>query len=177
MTKVLLLALCGGVLGIAGVRVMDALGVLIVHTPSIAEGVYLRKVASAPGSLQRGQVVCLDATSAFAPLALREGLASGRFPAYWRTQPIVKHVGALSGDQLAYSPEVGLSVNGQALRNSVRKAFDLDGKPLPSPAVPSTLPAGYVWLASTHPDGFDSRYMGPVDQRALSCVAEALWTF
>jgi type IV secretory pathway protease TraF len=68
-------------------------------------------------------------------------------------------------------------VNGQALPNSVRKPTDLEGKPLPSPAMPGSVPAGHVWLASTHPDGFDSRYLGPIDVRALTCVAEPLWTF
>jgi type IV secretory pathway protease TraF len=174
--KILMLALCGALLGIGTVRVMDALGVLIVHTPSVAEGVYLRQPVGADGPL-RGDVVCLDATSAFAPIALREGLASRRYPALWRQQPLVKHVAALGGAELAYESDRGVVVDGAALPGSVRKAVDLAGIPLPSPAVPAHVPPGYVWLASSHPDGFDSRYMGVIDVRALSCVAEALWTF
>jgi conjugative transfer signal peptidase TraF len=177
MTKVLLLALLGAVVGVGTVRVMDAMGVLIVHTPSIAEGVYLRRPLGDEGPLKLGDVVCLDATSTFAPEVLRDGVAAGRFPAAWRTEPLVKHVAALGGDELGYELELGVVVNGKALPNSVRKVVDLEGKPLPSPPVPARVPAGQVWLASTHSDGFDSRYLGPIDQRALSCVAEPLWIF
>lgn len=177
MTRVLLLACCGAVLGVGIVHVLDAIGVLIVHTPSIAEGVYLRKPVGAERALKMRDVVCLDATSTFAPEVLREGIASGRFPAFWSAEPLVKHVAALGGTALAYDPDRGVVVDGEALSNSRRKAVDLEGKPLPSPAVPARVPAGQVWLASSHPDGFDSRYMGAVDVRALSCVAEALWVF
>lgn len=177
MSKILLWACCGAVVGLSVVGILAALGVLIVHTPSIAEGVYLREAVGAGGPLQVGNVVCLDAMSAFAPELLREGLAAGRLPEAWRTEPLVKHVAALGGDTVAYEPELGVLVNGKALPNSVRKPVDLAGEPLPSPAVPSSVPVGHIWLASTHPDGFDSRYMGPVDVRALSCVAEPVWTF
>jgi len=177
MSKVLLLALSGAVLGVGSVRVLDALGVLIVHTPSIAEGVYLRRPLDAAGALRSGDVVCLDATSAFAPEVLREGLSSGRFPAFWRDESLVKHVAALAGAEVSYESNQGVVVNGAVLPNSLRKAVDLQGKPLPSPSLPERVPLGHVWLSSAHPDGFDSRYIGPVDVRALSCVAEALWTF
>lgn len=177
MTKVLLLALCGGLVGVGAVHVLDALGVLIVHTPSIAEGVYLRRPVSAAEGLEVEDVVCLDATSPFAPEVLREGLASGRFPAFWRREPLVKRVAALGGAAVAYEEGRGVVVHAQALPNSLRKAADLQGVPLPSPSVPARVPDGHVWLASSHRDGFDSRYIGPVDVRALSCVAEALWTW
>jgi type IV secretory pathway protease TraF len=176
VTKVLLLALCGGGLGLGTVHAMDAFGVLIVHTPSIAEGLYRRRpVGNRP--FQLGEVVCLDATSQFAPDVLREGIASGRFPALWRDEPLVKHVAALAGSALAYNPQRGVLVDEEALPNSRRKRVDLEGNALPSPSMPTHVPAGHVWLASSHPDGFDSRYIGPVDERALSCVAEAVWTF
>ena len=177
MIKILMLALCGAVVGVGAVRAMDAFGVLVVYTPSVAEGVYLRQAVEPTRTLRRDDVVCLDATSKFAPAALRKGVASGRFPAAWRRDPLVKHVGALAGAELGYDSEQGVLVDGVALANSKRKAVDLAGEPLPSPKIPARVPAGHVWLSSTHPDGFDSRYMGPVDVRALTCVAEALWTF
>jgi conjugative transfer signal peptidase TraF len=177
MTKILFCACLGAVVGVSAVRVMAALGVLIVHTPSIAEGVYLRSPVGEEGPLQVGDVVCLEGTSVFAPSVLREGIAAGRFPAAWRIEPLVKHVAALGGDEIAYELELGVLVNGEALPNSVRKSADLEGKRLPSPAMPGSVPAGHVWLTSTHPDGFDSRYVGPIDVRALSCVAEPLWMF
>jgi type IV secretory pathway protease TraF len=176
MTKLLGLVLCGVMLGLGVPRVMDALGVLIVHTPSIAEGVYLRRPVEPTSALRIGDVVCLDATSRFAPVVLREGLKTGRFPAFWREEVLVKHVAAFGGASLEYERERGVSVDGVLLPNSKRKKTDLAGQLLPAPQVPKHVPEGYVWLASEHPDGFDSRYMGVVDVRALTCVAEALWT-
>jgi type IV secretory pathway protease TraF len=66
-------------------------------------------------------------------------------------------------------------INGALLPASVARQGD--GPIQPYADLPRELASGELWLASLHEEGFDSRYFGPVQRAALSCVAEPVWTW
>jgi conjugative transfer signal peptidase TraF len=147
------------------------MGVRIVTTPSVPLGLYRTHHARA-GELTRGAFVCIRALSDDAPSQLREVVREHGHPSTW-----IKVVTGLPGDIVSRSlTPAQVEINGVGLRDSAVLATDSKGRGLSTPTYPVVIPPNQVWLSSLHPLGYDSRYFGTVDMRALSCVAEPLWT-
>ena len=147
------------------------MGVRIVTTPSVPLGLYRTHPARA-NEVNRGAFVCIRALSDYAPSQLREAVRERGHPSTW-----IKVVTGLPGDVASRSlTPARVEINGVGLRASAILATDSKGRRLPVPTYPVVIQPNHIWLSSLHPLGYDSRYFGPVDMRAISCVAEPLWT-
>lgn len=91
--------------------------------------------------------------------------------------PIGKGVWAIAGDTVVVS-EVGVSVNGAALPNSVPLLTDRFGRRLPKLARGRyVVNAGELWVGSTYSrSSFDSRYFGALKTTQLRASIRPLWT-
>jgi len=87
--------------------------------------------------------------------------------------PIIKQIKGEGGDRLHYK-EGELWLNDQ----KIGRAFSVNslGEKL-TPIAAQIIPQGFVFLATTHPKSFDSRYeeMGLISKRALQGRAVPLW--
>ncbi len=149
---------------IFGFGALWARGFRLNLTPSVAVGLY-RLESRAPA---RGDLVSLClAHDRFSKLALERGdLRPGLCPS--GTRPLLKRLVGLPGDQLDIAPE-GVRINGQLQPCSQVRTLDSHGRPLPGGGLESgIIPANQALLLSDgHTGGFDSRYFGLVDLRAL----------
>ena len=89
---------------------------------------------------------------------------------------MLKHVAAVAGDVVRLSAE-GLSVNGRLLAGTALLAADRSGE------VPAHVAFGtyrvapdQIWLFTSKPNGYDSRYFGPVPMSNVLNVARPLLT-
>ncbi len=144
--------------------VLWALGFRLNLTPSVAVGLY-RLESRAP---ERGDLVAFcPEQGALAALALERGyLRPGLCDS--GTRPLLKRLVGLPGDQLDIAPE-GVRINGQLQPCSQVRTLDSHGRPLPRGGLESgTIHANKALvLSDSHKGGFDSRYFGLVDLRAL----------
>ena len=147
------------------------MGVQIVTTPSVPVGLY-RTHRAQTEEIAPGTFVCVRPLSDYAPRQLRETVREHGLPDTW-----IKVVAGVPGDVVSRSlmPD-HLEINGTTLQNSVVLPADSEGRALSAPVYPVVIPPDHVWLSSLHPLGYDSRYFGTVDMRAVSCVAVPLWT-
>ena len=83
----------------------------------------------------------------------------------------MKPVVASAGDIVEVSSR-GITVNGVLLPNTAPKTKDSKGRPMqPWPSGQYRVSAGFVWVASSYnPWSFDSRYFGPIPDRASFVV-------
>lgn len=152
--------------------VAHLVGIRVVTTPSVPRGLYLARQLGEGHTWHRGQLVCVRALSDFAPADLREAVRAHGLPSTW-----IKLVAAIPGDRVTRpSPTALLVVNGEAIPSSQHYFADSTGRKLPMPALPVQLGPRQLWLGSRHAQGYDSRYFGAVDTRAVHCIAEPLWT-
>ena len=86
--------------------------------------------------------------------------------------PLIKAVAATQGDSVCAEGS-RILVNGRLV--AVRRQRDRRGRPLPWWRGCQRLSAGAVVLLSPSPDGFDSRYFGPVSRAAVIGKAIPLW--
>ncbi|HVT60549.1 MAG TPA: conjugative transfer signal peptidase TraF [Thermoanaerobaculia bacterium] len=138
---------------------------------SLPRGIYLlrRRPPSRVGLV----LACPPPWAARLALA-RHYLPAGSCPG--GTQPLGKLLLALPGDRLALSA-AGLSVNGRPIPSSLPLPADTAGRPLPPhPYGRFQLGPTQVWLFSTHPRSFDSRYFGPVDRADVLGILQPIWT-
>ena len=93
-----------------------------------------------------------------------------------RAVPLLKPVIAHAGDAVEVSA-AGIAVNGHLLPNTSALQRDAAGRPLiPWPSGSYLVSPGYVWVASTYSTGsYDSRYMGPVDEKLIRGRLRPLW--
>ena len=159
---------------VAALATANVTGLRINGTPSMPRGLW--RVTSTEAPLRRGAVVtiCPPDTPPFREAAARGYIPAGSCPG--RYEPLVKPIGAASGDVVAMS-ESGVTVNGRAIRGTAPLAQDSAGRPL-RPVRPGTYPVapGEVWLLSGHdPRSFDSRYFGPVPASNVQGVAQPVW--
>ena len=97
---------------------------------------------------------------------LPEGVREGE------TVRAVKRVACMEGEQLRVAGRdffCGDEPIGRAKERSLK------GVPLTPFVHEGPVPAGQVFLAGDHPDSFDSRYFGFVDQNALRAWARPIW--
>jgi len=138
-------------------------------TDSAPRGIYRFR----PGPIERGRWVILCPPADAARLAVERGyLGSGPCPG--GVEPLLKRVAALPGDRVAVARD-GLHVNGTRLPASAPLERDLNDLPLPlAPFGEHAVEPGTVWVIGEHPRSFDSRYFGPVDERLVLSVADAV---
>ncbi|MDB4987420.1 MAG: conjugative transfer signal peptidase TraF [Myxococcaceae bacterium] len=152
-------------------------GLQLVYTPSVPMGVYLRSTLAPTAPLERGDYVCLEGWRSSAPAGLQDAVRSGvGAPEWLRDEPLVKRVVGLPRDRIE-NVTGSVEINGQLLPNSIALERDRHGLELPQPPYPVVLGEDEVWLASSHPRGFDSRYYGAVKRSALGCRTRLLWAW
>lgn len=153
-----------GAAGLAGARVNT--------TPSLPRGLYWVQ----PQKPEKGSLVlfCAPSTPLFSEAKTRGYLGAGFCAS--GSEALLKRIVAVEGDQVTISDQ-GVAVNGQRLANSTPLKTDAAGRPLPAFKAEGTLAAGQVLLmADQHPQSFDGRYFGPVDERFLQAVVVPVWT-
>jgi conjugative transfer signal peptidase TraF len=88
------------------------------------------------------------------------------------TAPLIKPVTATMGD-LVCRHGATVTINGHAAAHA--STADGFGRPLPHWTGCITLAAGQVFLLSTAPDSFDSRYFGPIGSARVLGAAHPIW--
>lgn len=160
----LILFAAAGAAGLAGARVNT--------TPSLPRGLYwVQSQKPHKGSLV---LFCPPNSQIFREAKARGYLSAGFCAS--GSEALLKRIVAVEGDQVAMS-EQGVTVNGQRLARSAPLKTDPAGRPLPVFKAERTLAAGQVLLmADSHPQSFDGRYFGPVDEGAVKAVVMPVWT-
>ena len=88
------------------------------------------------------------------------------------TVPLLKRVAAASGAVVCSHSGV-ISIDGRSAARAMRS--DRAGRALPSWSGCRVLAQDEVFLLSTHPSSFDSRYFGPLHVRSINGTALPLW--
>jgi len=158
-------ALAAGAALIGGLSLATAGGarplLLWNRTASEPEGLYVRGA----GSVSVGALIAFPAPSAAYPYA------DGQM-GYLRRVPILKHVAAVSGDQVCTAND-RLEINGRVRAPILR--HDRRGAPLPRWDGCRRLRDGEVFVFSDRiPNSFDSRYFGPVNRAEIVGVFRPL---
>lgn len=173
MSRRFALALGAAAVTIAGTTAaLHAAGLRVNTSPSMPVGLWWLE---RPAGIARGQVVavCPPAEPPFFEARARRYVAAGDCPG--GTEPLLKPIAALPGDMVEVTGRA-VVVNGQALANSAPRSTDGAGRPMPAIRGVGRVPAGMVWVVSSHdPDSFDSRYFGPVPVTAIQAAARPLW--
>src|SRR5688572_21546138 len=109
------------------VRIADAAGIRINHTPSLPIGTW--RIAPLDGQPQRGQIVsvCPPDIAVLRTARERGYLAWGRCPGGY--EPMLKPVAAVPGDRVIVTAH-GVTVNGALVAESGRLALDSNGRRL-----------------------------------------------
>jgi conjugative transfer signal peptidase TraF len=106
---------------------------------------------------------------------------SDKIPAgsiYAGKMSFLKQIAAVAGDRIDYNASKEcITVNGTPVADSKIFAMDRDGRAMPRPAYPLTVPDGCVWLSSAHVHGYDSRYYGAISADAVLSGARLVWGF
>jgi conjugative transfer signal peptidase TraF len=166
LSPVLLINLLGFCGGLVGYRVN--------LTASMPLGLWKKSVANERGSYV---AACILPDTQAAQMAVERGyIPRGQCPGGYA--PLLKHVAALSGDMVFLTDEA-VYINGLALPNSRTQATDSQGRPLSSfPRGTYRVLPGQCWLfATTHPNSFDSRYFGPVEESSIVASLVPILTF
>jgi conjugative transfer signal peptidase TraF len=124
-------------------------------------------------TIQRSQMVsiCLD-DAEFIQLARERGyLLAGSCESGLR--PLLKHVAGLPGDFVSAGGGM-LTINGQVLPNTARRAVDSRGRPVPSRLKDGVIPPGMALILASDNNSFDGRYFGLVPIEKLQPVKPLL---
>jgi conjugative transfer signal peptidase TraF len=157
-----LITASGFVAGLAGVRVNTS--------SSLPLGLYLR--TELPGA----SLVEFCPSEPYASLSRDRGYRVRGFACPDRAVPLLKPVIARAGDIVKVSP-AGIAVNGRLLPNTAPLARDAANRSLQAwPSGIYRVCPGTVWVASTYGRGsYDSRYIGPVEERSIRGRLMPLW--
>jgi len=126
--------------------------------------------------LKSGDVVtfCPPLTAPILLARERGYLAGGHCPG--NLEPMMKPIAALPGDRMDLSAQ-GVRVNGRSIPRSTQITADSGGRPLPSLADDEVVPAGAIWVVSSHnPRSYDSRYFGSIPLANVTAVLRPVWT-
>jgi conjugative transfer signal peptidase TraF len=139
-------------------------------TPSMPLGIYRLEAIPSSGFV-RGMFVVACAPAEAGNLGRRRGYL-GRGPCPGDTEPLLKVVAAVPGDDVAVSAR-GVVINGCVLPNSVPLALDRSRRRLTAwPSGRYHLAPNQLWLYADNPRSWDSRYWGPA--AAASILARAV---
>lgn len=135
---------------------------IVNRTPSAApRGIYLR-TAARPG---RGKLVevCLPHEIALFAASRAYIRSAGRCRD--NTEPIIKEIGGIPGDEVYVDPVTIL-------------VADSGARPMPN-SFPGwhRIPPGKLWLSGSARNSFDSRYFGALPMENVKAVLKPLWTW
>jgi conjugative transfer signal peptidase TraF len=166
----------GLVLGSAILGILISTGAIVRALPfdfntTASEPIGLYRLVGTHTMYQPGSFVevCLPAAVLRTTIDLGIRLQRGRCPG--GVVPLIKRVAAGPEQRVCVS-EVGVFVNGHPLPDSRPQPKTTAGKPLHADLGCHVVPAAEVWVASTNPRGYDSRYFGPV--RPLTAAVPVL---
>jgi conjugative transfer signal peptidase TraF len=161
-TAVALLTASGFAAGFAGVRVNTS--------SSLPLGLYIRTGQSS------ARLVEFCPPEPYASLSRDRGYRTRGFTCPDRAAPLLKPVIARVGDIVEVSP-AGLAVNGRLLPNTAPLLRDRSNRPLQAwPNGKYRVRPGTVWVASTYSRAsYDSRYIGPVEEKSIRARLKPLW--
>jgi conjugative transfer signal peptidase TraF len=128
---------------------------------SAARGIYLRTQAT----LRRGELVevCLPHEVALFAASRAYIRSAGRCSD--NTEPIIKEIRGMPGDEVYVDPATILAV-------------DSGARPMPN-SFPGwhRIPAGQIWLSGSARNSFDSRYFSTIPIDNVQAVLFPLWTW
>ena len=159
---------------ILGLALSARLRVRVNWTDSLPRGLYLVNAVPRAGVV-RGEIVVACPPRPYAEIGRDHGyLIAGGCPG--GVAPVLKLVAARAGDVVQLSSS-GIEVNGSRLPGTVLLAADNRGDPPVHVAFGRyRVPAGEIWLFTPKPNGYDSRYFGPVPMKNVLNVARPLLT-
>ncbi|NIJ84929.1 conjugative transfer signal peptidase TraF [Xanthomonas arboricola] len=144
----------------------------LIYNPSdsVAVGWYRidlqgRRVASLPRPVSVGSIVLTTLPPDAAALAAQRGYLPARVP-------LLKRVGAVAPQEVCIT---GRIVRIDGVPSAAVLPADRWGRPLPSWRQCRPLESGELFLLTTNPASFDSRYFGPVRASAVIGVAHPVW--
>ena len=148
--------------------------VRINWTDSLPRGLYVVSVVPKTGVV-RGEIVVACPPREYAEIGRQHDyLLAGACPG--GVTPVLKHVAAIAGDVVRLSP-AGISVDGALLTGTALLRADQQGnRPLHVAFGTYRVNASEVWLFTPKPNGYDSRYFGPVPVGNILNVARPLLT-
>ena len=148
--------------GFAGVRVNTS--------SSLPLGLYVRT------SQSRAALIEFCPSEPYASLSRERGYRVRGFTCPDRAVPLLKPVVARVGDVVRVSP-AGIAVNGRLLPNTAALTRDAANRRLEAwPSGIYRVRPGTVWVASTYSRGsYDSRYIGPVEEKSIRGRLRPLW--
>ncbi|HQH28370.1 MAG TPA: conjugative transfer signal peptidase TraF [Oligoflexia bacterium] len=138
-------------------------------SPSMPLGLY--REVSLP--VTRGTLVAACLPEQIASLGRsRRYLRRGRCAA--KAEPVLKQVRGIPGDVVTVAPE-GVFINGELLAHTAPLAADSHGRPLQAYTGKFRVAPGELWIFSEHaPNGWDSRYFGPIPEQSVISVVQPL---
>ena len=148
--------------GIAGVLFLAPHFFIVNRTPSsAARGIYLRTHAA----LRRGELVEVCLPHQVAVFAASRAYIRGTGRCSDNTEPIIKEIGGMPGDEVYVDPAGILAADSGG--RSMPRSFP--GRHL--------IQAGQIWLDGNAPNSFDSRYFSSVPMDNVQAVLRPLWTW
>jgi type IV secretory pathway protease TraF len=91
-----------------------------------------------------------------------------------RSAYLIKPVTAIGGDRVC---RIGRAILVRARIAAIAAHNDVDGRPMPRWQGCRTLKTADLFVVSSAPDSFDSRYFGPVRGRHVLGAASTIWTY
>lgn len=161
----------GGVV-VIGIVLAGLLGFRLNLTASYPIGIW--RIVSKPAGYETAALVfvCPMDTPVF-EMALQRGyLPRGLCPS--GTGPLIKTIAATEGQMIGIGNHV--SIDGEPIRNSTIMIMDAEGRAL-VPARGGVVPVDHVFLLSSYPGSFDSRYFGPVPSSGILGLAQPVLTY
>ncbi|MBY3179793.1 conjugative transfer signal peptidase TraF [Rhizobium leguminosarum] len=147
-------------------------GYRINLTPSEPLGLWRIIPLHRPAAVDDLLFICPPETAAIREGRARGYLRSGSCPG--GVAPLIKAVIAVAGQHVEIGDSV--SVDGRDVSSSSLALRDGKGRPL-TPFPSGTVPAECVFLHSSFPGSYDSRYFGPLPATGILGLAQEVFTY
>ncbi|MBY5364762.1 conjugative transfer signal peptidase TraF [Rhizobium leguminosarum] len=147
-------------------------GYRINLTPSEPLGLWRIIPLHRPVAIDDLVFICPPATAEMLEARVRGYLRSGSCPG--GVAPLIKTVIAVAGQHVEIGASV--SVDGRVVSSSSLARRDGKGRPL-TPFPSGIVPPRYVFLHSSFPGSYDSRYFGPVPICGIRGLAQEVSTY
>jgi conjugative transfer signal peptidase TraF len=148
--------------GVAGTLLFVPHFIIVNRTPSsAAQGIYLRTHAA----LRRGELVEICLPHQVAVFAARRAYIRGTGRCPDNSEPVIKEIGGMPGDEVYVDPTSILATDGGG--RSMPRSFP--GR--------HVIQAGRIWLEGNAPNSFDSRYFSSVPMDNVQAVLRPIWTW
>ena len=147
-------------------------GYRINLTPSEPLGLWRIIPLHRPAAVDDLLFICAPETAAMRAARARGYLRSGSCPG--GVAPLIKTVIAVAGQHVEIG--VSVSVDGREVSSSSLSLRDGKGRSL-TPFPSGIVPPGYVFLHSSFPGSYDSRYFGPLPISGILGLAQEVFTY